>query len=87
MRARIILVLLLLSVAASAQQNRRGTIYGKVTDDDRHPVILANVAVPAMTLGVTTNDKGYYELSLPADTTIDVSFSFLGFGTETRRMR
>ncbi len=87
MRTRIILVLLLFSVVAFAQQSHRGMIYGKVTDEDRRPVILANIAVPGLSLGATTNDKGYYELTLPADTTIDVSFSFLGFGTEMRPVR
>lgn len=84
---RLILVMLLLSVTALAQQKAKGIIYGKVTDEDRHPVILANVAVASLTIGVTTDEKGYYELSLPADTTLDVSFSFLGYGTETRRIR
>lgn len=68
MRKHLLLIALLLSTCfAFAQQKQTGMIYGKVTDEQKKPIDLANVAVPGSTFGVTTNARGYYELTLPCD--------------------
>ena len=77
MRIRLVILLIMLSVVAFAQQ--KGMIYGKVTDGQNTPVELVNVAVPGSSYGVTTNARGYYELTLPSDSTFEVVFSFVGF--------
>lgn len=77
MRIRLVIFLLLASFSVHAQQ--KGMLCGKVTDGRNMPVELANVAVPGSSFGVTTNSRGYYELVLPADTTWEVCFSFVGF--------
>ena len=77
MRIRLVILLIMLSVGAFAQQ--KGMIYGKVTDGQNTPVELVNVAVPGSSYGVTTNARGYYELTLPSDSTFEVVFSFVGF--------
>ena len=70
MRAKFILiVLLLLSFVAKAQQLPTATVYGKVTDEHGHPIEMANVVVPELLVGYTTNSRGYYELSLLSDST------------------
>ena len=77
MRIRLVILLIMLSVGAFAQQ--KGMIYGKVTDGQNTPVELVNVAVPGSSYGVTTNARGYYELTLPSDSTFEVVFSFVGY--------
>ena len=77
MRIRLVILLIMLSVVAFAQQ--KGMIYGKVTDGQNTPVELVNVAVPGSSYGVTTNARGYYELTLPSDSTFEVVFSFVGY--------
>ena len=80
MRKHLLLIaLLLVSCFAFAQQKQMGMIYGKVTDEQKTPIDLANVAVPGSTLGVTTNARGYYELTLPCDSTLEIVFSFIGY--------
>ncbi len=60
-------------------QAQQGTIYGRVTDNGK-PLQLVNVVCAENgTTGTTTDEKGYYELSLPADTTIQVVASFIGY--------
>ena len=80
MRAKfIIIAMLLLSLAAKAQQLPTATVYGKVTDEQGHPIEMANVVVPELLVGYTTNSRGYYELSLLADSTWSIHFSFVGY--------
>ena len=82
MRARLFIIslfLFLLSVTTRAQQLPTATVYGKVTDEKGHPLELVNVVVPDLLVGVTTNTRGYYELSLLSDTTLSIHFSFVGY--------
>lgn len=80
MRKHLLLIALLLSTCfAFAQQKQTGMIYGKVTDEQKNPIDLANVAVPGSTFGVTTNARGYYELTLPCDSTWEIVFSYIGY--------
>ena len=80
MRVRFILIaLLLLTFAAQAQNLPIGTVYGKVIDENGHPIEMANVVVLDMLVGQTTNAKGYYELTMLSDTTLTLHFSFVGY--------
>ena len=80
MRAKSILIaLFFLSFAAQAQQLPTATLYGKVTDENRRPIEMANVLVLDLLVGQTTNARGAYELSVLSDTTIVVSFSLIGY--------
>jgi Outer membrane receptor proteins, mostly Fe transport len=70
-----------------AQQKGTALIYGKVVDEFGSPVEMANVAVPDVSAGVTTNTKGHYELVLPSNVTLDVFFSFVGYAQEKRTIK
>ena len=88
MRSKFILViLLLLSLAASAQKLPTATVYGKVTDEQNHPIEMANVIVTDLLVGQTTNSRGAYELQLISDTTLVINFSFVGFEPQQVRVR
>lgn len=80
MRARFfIIIALLLSVAARAQHLPIATVYGKVTDETGHPIEMANVVVVELLVGQTTNSRGAYELSLFSDTTLVITYSYIGY--------
>ena len=79
MRAKLIILLMWLSLVATAQHLPTATVYGKVTDEQGHPIEMVNVVVPELLVGVSTNSRGYYELSLLSDTTLSIHFSFIGF--------
>ena len=87
MRVLFAILLTLLSTVSFAQKETRGLVYGKVVDEQSMPVELANVAVAELSLGVTTDAKGRYELSLPADTTLTLSVTFVGYQTVQRQVR
>ena len=44
-------------------------------------LLYANVGVPALNVGVATNEYGYYSLSLPAGEHV-ISFSYIGYDTK-----
>ncbi len=73
------LLLLLFVVPFHTVGQNTGTVKGRVTDEKGRAVELANVAVKSKSSGVTTDMRGFYELRLPADTTIILTFSFIGF--------
>ena len=64
---------------AFAQQMPTAMVYGKVTDEHSRPIEMVNVFVTGWKVGQTTNARGAYELSAPADTTLVLSFSFVGY--------
>jgi len=80
MRAKFVLIaLLFLSLLAKAQQLPTATVYGKVLDEQGHPIEMANVVVPDLLVGRTTDSRGYYELSLLSDSTWNIHFSYIGY--------
>ena len=88
MRAKVILIaILFLSFLAPAQNLPLATVYGKVIDESGHPIEMANVIVLDLLVGQTTNSKGYYELSLLSDTTLVISFSFVGYEPKQATVR
>ena len=58
------------------------TVYGIVKDSVNKPLPLVNVSIFGTPNGTTTNDKGMYSLSVPANQEVSIAFSFIGFRTE-----
>ncbi len=88
MRLKLTLAILcLLSFAASAQNLPTAVVYGKVTDEQSHPIEMANVVVTELLVGQTTNSRGAYELQLLCDTTLVINFSFVGYETKQVEVR
>jgi TonB-linked SusC/RagA family outer membrane protein len=56
------------------QQQANVTISGTVSDESGQPIIGANVVVSGTTVGVITDLDGKFELSVPANATIKVSY-------------
>ena len=56
-----------------------GKLSGKITDSDGQPIPRVYVFVDKTTYQTTTDDKGKYKLELPADTSLTVIISHIGF--------
>ena len=74
------LVLILLSVAAVAQNGR--TIKGKITDANGDPLPGAYVVLQGTNSGVITDADGNYQITIENPENAVLAFSFLGFITE-----
>ena len=75
----LFIALLFLSLAASAQNLPTATVYGKVTDEQNHPIEWVNVVVVDLLVGQTTNSKGAYEIHVLSDTTLVINYSYVGY--------
>lgn len=78
MRRWLFFILILLPTFAFAQKNE-GVIYGKITDENGKALEFVNVAVLNTPYGVVSDSKGSYNLVLPADTLINLVYSFVGY--------
>ncbi|RMG83680.1 MAG: TonB-dependent receptor [Bacteroidetes bacterium] len=61
------------------------TINGTVSDADNGETLIgATVTVPGTTLGTTTNEYGFYSLTIPrSDDSVRLDFSYVGFQTQS----
>ena len=57
------------------------TVYGKIRTDKGYNIDLFNIAIIGFSGGTTTDPKGYYKLTVPADTSITLVFSHLEYTT------
>ena len=87
MRLRHTLLILMMLPVLLFGQSKDSYIYGKITDDNGSVLELVNIAVLGTSYGVSSNSKGQYELHLPADTLLDVVYSFVGYQQETRKIK
>jgi len=69
----------------SAQQ--KASVSGKVTNERGKGIELVNVAVIGLAGGTTTNSKGNYTLNVPADTSIELVFSFIGYQSHAKMLK
>ena len=87
MRLRHTLLILMMIPVLLFGQSKDSYIYGKITDDNGSVLELVNIAVLGTSYGVSSNSKGQYELHLPADTLLNVVYSFVGYQQETRKIK
>lgn len=85
-------LLLLVTVSASAQDTRSpgptGTITGSVTPlNSRQPLQFVNLAVKGTVIGATTGADGKYTMKVPANQEIVILFSYVGFETDSVKLK
>ncbi len=65
---------------------QNAVVSGRVTDNDRKPVQLANVTVKGTRIGTTTDKQGFYRLTVPAGKKITLQITFVGYETTTETL-
>jgi len=73
----LIFLLFLLPVTLLSQQT--GVIFGKINDSNGQPVFNANITLSDHAGGTTSNKEGSYELRIPANKTVLISISYIGY--------
>lgn len=74
-----LMFLFLLSLPLMLSAQKKANIYGKITDDLGNTLELVNIAVIGTSYGSSSDSRGSYSLDLPADTTLEVVYSFIGY--------
>jgi len=85
----ILLLMATMPTGASAQSatSSRHTLSGYVVDaTDGEYLVGANVYVFAKSIGTTTNQQGFFSLTLPADS-VELAVSYLGYQTRTLNLQ
>ena len=80
MKIYLTLVLLAVSYISVAQQKISGT----VTDSNNRPLLGVEVFINELQKGTSTDDNGYYELNKLPNNSIQITYSYLGFETQTK---
>jgi len=80
MKFRILLIFILISCLTLFAQNKV-RIYGYVIDTNNRGIELANVYVENSGTGTTTNQNGYYDLSVDVKDSITITYSLIGYET------
>lgn len=87
---RLSAVLLILSFFSLSQNtfaqeaNVTGFVYDAATNK---PIDLVTIAVLETSLGTTTNQQGTYSLKIPADKTVTIVFSVLGYQSQRQNVK
>ncbi len=68
----------------SFSQKKSSFVSGKVVDENENTIALVNVSILGRQTVVTTNDSGYFKISVPADKAFALIFSYTGKRTEQR---
>lgn len=81
------LVLFFAGTTLPGWAQERFTLSGTITDQDNGETLIgATVLVPSLNLGTSTNEYGFYSLSLPAGDSLLLEFSYVGFQSQQRRL-
>jgi len=83
---KIFFLALLSLMAVSAYAQEKSVIYGTVKDEHGNAVEYANVAVSGYAGGVATDNRGNFELSVPALTELTLMISFIGYEKQMFRV-
>ena len=74
MNRRIVVVLLWLSSLGIVAQN--ASIQGVVTNDSQQPIPFVSITT-SLNIGTTTNENGFYQLTIPSTKQIEITFSHI----------
>ncbi|WP_416444481.1 carboxypeptidase-like regulatory domain-containing protein [Leeuwenhoekiella sp. A16] len=81
MNYKILYPLLLLAMSFAAHSQEKVTLSGTITDAENSETLFGvNIYIPEISSGVTTNEYGFYSITLPKGD-YDISVSYLGFTT------
>lgn len=80
-RQILLTAIVLLCSLHSFSQKKPATISGKVLDENEDPLANVSVIILGRQTGITTNDTGYFKLTVAAEKAFAIVFSYTGYQT------
>jgi CarboxypepD_reg-like domain/TonB-dependent Receptor Plug Domain len=74
----------LLLTTLSFTQKKSAFVSGKVVDENENPLSKVSVTILGRQTGISTNDSGYFRLTVPADKAFAIVFSYTGYKSEQK---
>lgn len=65
----------------------QATLYGTLTDKEGKAISDAKIAIANTKTHTSSNEKGYYELTVPSDTSLTIEFSHVSFGIRLKYVK
>ena len=66
--------------------SQTATIKGTIKDSKNEPIHLADIVIESLSTGVSSDQYGKFEISVPANTNLTVKFSFVGYKTVVKTL-
>ncbi|MDB5196602.1 MAG: TonB-dependent receptor [Flaviaesturariibacter sp.] len=82
MKRSLILLFFVQLCALTLFAQKKATVSGKVADEEGRLLAHVSVIVLGQQKGITTNDSGYFSLTVPADRAFALVFSYAGYKTQ-----
>lgn len=82
-----IYISIILALVTSALPAQKVTFKGRVTDENRNPIEIANIKVVGESVGTVADLNGNYQLTCESRDSLVLSFSMLGYQTRKRSFR
>ena len=82
MYKNFLIILLLVYSLTGFSQN----INGHITDEENNPLPAVNISIFNQSLGVTSDSNGKYNIEIPANRSVILVYSFIGFKKEKIRI-
>lgn len=76
---KYLFALFLSIILFSAFSQNTGTIFGKISSEQKSPIELVNISIKGKPHGIISDAKGKYLLNIPASESDTIIFSFTGF--------
>ncbi|TAL62744.1 MAG: TonB-dependent receptor [Bacteroidetes bacterium] len=65
----------------------QSTIYGTLTDKEGKAIADAKISIAKTKFSTASNEKGYYELNIPSDSTVTIEYSHVSFGIRLKNVK
>src|SRR5688500_12741471 len=82
-RCLLLLILTIVSINGLAQK-KPAFVSGKVLDENENPLPNVSITILGQAKGITSNDSGFFRLSVAANKAFALIFSYTGYKTEQR---
>ena len=67
-------------------QKKNASVEGKVVDSDNKPIEGASIIILGRQTGITSNDTGYFKITVPADRAFALIISYTGYISQQRNL-
>lgn len=81
-----IILFIICSLIAAKTFGQKAVIYGTVYDEKSKPVQFANISIQDKALGCIADERGQFELTVPANIEIVIQVSYVGYSTFTKTL-
>lgn len=82
MKLKWLLFFLLINSTLTAFSQKKAVVYGTVKDEEGKLFPLVTISIKGTNTATKTDEQGYYELRVPADTNLIIQYAYIGYQSD-----